>query len=75
MYRINLIDASGEHDSLPFDLNNLLCTEYNFTKQFDIVSNLGTFEHVFNIANCFENMHNVCKRDGLMLHVIPCNCK
>jgi len=54
-----------------FDLNEDLAAKYNFTKQFDVVTNLGTSEHIMNQLFFFRNMHVTCKPGGLLLHVVP----
>jgi hypothetical protein len=65
------IDADGERDSLVYDLNQNLKEVYNFDKQFDFVTNLGTSEHVFNQKVFFENAHNLTKKNGAILHILP----
>lgn len=40
--------------------------------QFDIVTNFGTSEHVFNQAAVFESIHNACRVGGYMVHAVPC---
>lgn len=40
--------------------------------QFDVVTNQGFSEHVFNQRAVFECIHHACKPQGLMLHVLPC---
>lgn len=42
------IDADGRHDALMFDLNHDISREYHFLEQFDLVTNHGTAEHVFD---------------------------
>ncbi|MCC7049991.1 MAG: class I SAM-dependent methyltransferase [Alphaproteobacteria bacterium] len=39
--------------------------------QFDIVTDFGTAEHVYDIARVFETMHALLKPGGLALHVVP----
>lgn len=39
--------------------------------QYDVVTNLGTSEHVFNQYNVFASIHNVTKKNGLMVHCLP----
>ncbi|WP_429034302.1 hypothetical protein [Aeromonas veronii] len=39
--------------------------------QYDIVTNLGTSEHVFNQYNVFASVHNLTKTHGLMIHFLP----
>ena len=67
------IDIDGVYDSLKFDLNYILKEKYKYFEKFDIVTNLGTSEHVFNQKSCFENIHNLCGIDGLMIHLLPIN--
>lgn len=64
------IDMDGAHGAYQFDMNKPL-EHYDFTRTFDIVTNFGTSEHVFNQANFFENVHNLAKESALMLHVVP----
>jgi len=65
------IDADGVHDSLSYDLNLDIKQEYNFDKKFDVVTNFGTTEHVFNQYQVFKNIHNLCKKDGIIIHSLP----
>jgi len=39
--------------------------------RFDIVTDFGTAEHVYDIARVFETMHALLKPGGLALHVVP----
>jgi SAM-dependent methyltransferase len=65
------IDADGKKDSFLFDLNENLAEKYNYKKQFNLVTNHGTTEHVFDQAKIFDNTHNLCKKGGIMIHAIP----
>ena len=38
---------------------------------FDVVTNVGTSEHVSNLYECFKNVHKFCKPNGLMFHENP----
>jgi hypothetical protein len=38
---------------------------------YDVVTNFGTTEHVFNISQTFANIHNLLKVGGLQLHTLP----
>ena len=67
------IDASGEYGAHVYDLNEDVQKKYGFSEQFDLVTNLGTIEHCFNIAQSLENMHNFCRPGGLMIHAFPAN--
>jgi hypothetical protein len=62
------IDINGKDGALPFDLQKPLPSSLG---QFDIIINGGTSEHILNQDACFENIHNICKIDGLMFHIVP----
>lgn len=48
------------------------CNEpFTLPERFDIVTNFGTAEHVFNIAALFQSVHNALKPGGVALHVLP----
>lgn len=48
------------------------CNEpFTLPERFDVVTNFGTGEHVFNIAALFKSIHDVLKPDGVALHVMP----
>ena len=53
------------------DLNRNFSRDYNFDDQFDLVTNNGTGEHVFDQKIVFENMHNLTKVGGIMLNILP----
>lgn len=40
-------------------------------RRFDIVTNFGTAEHIFNVANVISLIHNHLQIGGLSLHVLP----
>lgn len=69
------IDLNGENNAYPFDLSNKL----SITRQFDIITDFGTSEHVgknglFNwdsIYNCWWNKHNFCKIGGFIISENP----
>ena len=48
------IDADGLYGAHVFDLNKDIGESYNFKKQYDLVTNHGTTEHVFNQYRCFK---------------------
>jgi hypothetical protein len=39
--------------------------------KYDVVTNFGTTEHVFNIGRSFESIHNLLNVGGLQLHTLP----
>lgn len=61
------IDTDGRHGALVIDLNSPV----DIGKQFDVVTNHGTTEHVFDQANCFRAMHDLCNPGGVMIHCVP----
>ncbi len=71
--KYDCIDIDGVHNSLCFDLNYNLSLKYSFNHKYDIVTNFGTTEHIFNQFSCFENIHNLCTEGGLMIHSLPIN--
>jgi hypothetical protein len=62
------IDLNGRHGAMKFDLGIPL---KEFYCQYDIVTNFGTSEHVYNQYECFKNIHEFCKGGGLMIHAVP----
>lgn len=65
------IDVNARYNSLLMDLNQNLAEHYGFRETFDLVTNNGTGEHIFNQAAVFANAHALCKIGGVMLHVLP----
>jgi hypothetical protein len=61
------IDLNGLDNSLMLDLN----TEIEIKRQYDIITDFGTLEHVSDYYMGFKNTHRLCKVGGLMIHVIP----
>ena len=65
------IDINTELRAIAMDLNFILKDKYNYTTQFDYVTNNGTGEHIFDQRTVFENMHNLCKVGGTIICVLP----
>jgi hypothetical protein len=65
------IDINENFDSIVMDLNFNLREKYKFFEQYDLVTNNGTGEHIFNQYMVFKNMHQLTKVGGVMLHVMP----
>lgn len=61
------IDINGKNGALSLDLNRPLI---NFSF-FDVVTNMGTTEHVTNNKECFNNIHRFCREGGIMIHLVP----
>ncbi len=65
------IDINDEYGSLVMDLNRDLRRDYDFQNQYELVTNNGTGEHIFNQLTVYENVHNLTLPGGVMLHVMP----
>ena len=65
--KITAIDFHGTPAALRLDLN----TPVDLGEQFDVLLNLGTAEHVFNIWEFFRTSHRVTKPGGIMVHEMP----
>lgn len=65
--KIDAIDLHGTEKSKKHDLN----TQVNVEEQYEIVTNFGTGEHVFNQYMFFKNMHDLTKVGGFMMHSMP----
>ena len=66
------LDVNKERDGIVADLNEPLAA-YDLLagKQFDLVTNNGTGEHLFNQGQVFAHAHRFCKVGGVMLHILP----
>jgi SAM-dependent methyltransferase len=61
-------DLTDPRADYAFDLNFALPEDIG---RYDVVTNFGTTEHVFNIGQSFENIHNLLKIGGVVLHALP----
>jgi SAM-dependent methyltransferase len=61
------IDLHGTPLAQPWDLN----LPYQPSRQFDLLLNFGTTEHVFNQFEAFNTIHKLCKPGGFMVHALP----
>lgn len=66
-HRYRAIDLHGTEIAEKCDLNLPL----PFDEQFDIVTNFGTAEHVFDVRQVFESIHRHTRPGGFMLHALP----
>jgi hypothetical protein len=60
------IDINGDIGAIPHDLNKPF-TDTSLYNKFDVVTDFGSCEHVFNIPECYRTMHNLTKVDGYMI--------
>jgi SAM-dependent methyltransferase len=65
------IDVNDRYGALQMDLNQNLAESYGYRETFDVVTNNGTGEHVFDQAAVFRNMHALAKPGGLFIHSLP----
>jgi hypothetical protein len=61
------IDINGKDGALNLDLS----TDLGEIGQFDLVTDMGTTEHVPDVYNCLKNVFNACKVGGVMIHKNP----
>ena len=60
------IDLNGEHGAIVYDLNKPFDDKSLFNK-FDITTDFGSCEHVFNISECYNTMHKLTKPGGYLI--------
>ncbi len=61
------IDLNGTEAAWRHDLNQPL----PISETFDVVTNFGTSEHVFDQAQLFRSVHELTRPGGFMLHALP----
>ncbi len=62
------IDLGGHHNAVKLDLNYPL-EDRSLYGSFDIVTDFGANEHVFNVGEAYRTMHRLCKKEGLIIIV------
>jgi SAM-dependent methyltransferase len=60
------IDLNEEHGAIRHDLNYPL-EEVSLYGKYDLVTDHGSCEHVFNIAEAYRTIHRLCKVGGLIV--------
>jgi SAM-dependent methyltransferase len=61
------VDLLDKRATYLFDLNNAVPD----IGSFDVVTNFGTIEHVFDIGQAFRSLHRLLKPGGVSLHCMP----
>jgi len=61
------VDLHGTPAAHKLDINEPLPIE----DRFDVVTNIGTTEHVFNQYQAFKSIHELTRPKGLMIHSLP----
>jgi hypothetical protein len=64
---VQAVDLGGTAAAHRFDLNRPM----TLNRRFDVVINHGTAEHIFNIGQVFETIHQYTVPGGLMIHESP----
>lgn len=64
--KYNCIDMNGEWEAINHDLNTPLEDE-SFHNKYDVVTDYGCNEHIFNVVEAYRTMYRLCKSDGLMI--------
>jgi len=60
------IDLNKEHGAIPHDLNMPLENRSLFGR-YDLVTDYGCNEHIFNTSEAYRTMHRLCKSEGIMV--------
>jgi hypothetical protein len=69
---VESIDNSNyENATHVFDLNKII--DNKILKEYDTIIDFGCTEHIYNISNALENITNLCKIEGQILHIVPAN--
>lgn len=63
--KYSCIDLNEKYGAIPLDLNSPL-KNTSLYGQYDMVTDHGCNEHVFNIAEAYRTMHRLCKPSGIM---------
>lgn len=63
------IDWNGLYGALKIDLRFPI--PISLLNKFHLVTDFGTIEHVDNQYQVFKNVHNMCNKKGIILHVLP----
>lgn len=60
-------DMNAENNAISHDLN-LPFEDRTHWGAYDLVTDFGCAEHVFNVSEVFRTMHNLCRPGGIFLH-------
>lgn len=60
------IDLNGQHGAVSLDLNFPL-QDASLYNKYDLVTDHGSNEHVFNVAEAYRTMHRLCKKQRLIV--------
>jgi len=66
------LDKNGKDGALKVNLSKPI--KDSFINYFDVLTNIGTTEHVVPYKNqyqCFKNVHNLVHKGGIFIHIVP----
>ncbi len=66
--KYNCVDLNGELGSIPHDMN-LPFDDASYYAKYDLVSDHGCNEHIFNVAEAYRTMHRLCKSGGILVNI------
>lgn len=61
------LDLNDDRADYRFDLNDMI----ELPRTFDVITNFGTSEHIFNIGHLYANVHRLLAPEGIALHINP----
>ncbi len=64
------IDLNGKNGALKIDLGKPI-TDKSLLNSFDLLINGGTTEHVYDQYECWNNVHNLCKVEAIVVSLGP----
>ena len=65
------IDLHGMNGSFAVDLSEPITDRFWRSHKFDVLTNLGTSEHVNDQRECWTNIDMLVKKGGAFIHVVP----
>ena len=71
-FQYTSFDVAPSPYNTKFNLNVDALPDSHIGK-YDLVTNFGTTEHVFDQVKCFRAIHDLTKIGGIMFHVLPLN--
>lgn len=66
--RYKSIDINEDYGAIPLDLNYPL-EDTSLYNSFDVVTDFGGAEHVFNMPEVYRSIHRLCKPQGLIIAI------
>ena len=64
------IDIHGKNGSHPLDLSTIIQDDF-WLRNFDIITNFGTSEHIENQTWCWVNIHRFGSVGSIYIHIVP----